>query len=454
MKSESFFKKYVAVTLLAGWMFLAALFIPGSGFGATHDLTGTWNYTLSGCWAQGDEGCAPGPAASGTCEINQTGDVFTFAFTSGVTCSPPGCCTFEGTVSGVVYSCSTTEVVDSEGGTATSTMTFTASSATAASGSGTSVYLHPSSDWTCNWGNTITLTRADDTDTGTRYRLTVETIGNGAVTLDPAGGLYDPGTTVELTAAAAAGWEFKGWSGDMAASAVSPATVAMDADRVVTATFRASDIGLVNISGLSASASGNVGVGDTVTYTVSSGNPLGSPVYYRWYYRTGYGTAGYDTAPWVVVQRYSTAASCDYSFPAEGSYIVVVRAVTDTENEPSYLAISGHVVTVGNGTPVNLGGVSSSASGTVTAGETVTFSVTGSTSSGNTIYYKWFYCADYGTSEYESSPWVVVQDYSTAADCSYVFPAAGSYVVVVRGVTDPADEPAALPISGCVVNVE
>jgi len=67
---------------------LIVLFSATNLYSATYDLTGTWNYTLSGNWAQGDIGCSPGPAASGTCTITQTVDTFTFAYTSGVVCDP------------------------------------------------------------------------------------------------------------------------------------------------------------------------------------------------------------------------------------------------------------------------------------------------------------------------------------------------------------------------------
>ncbi|MFQ5865527.1 MAG: immunoglobulin domain-containing protein, partial [bacterium] len=66
--------------------------------------------------------------------------------------------------------------------------------------------------------------------------LTVNTQGPGSVTLDPAGGVYDAGTPVTLTAVADAGFEFSGWSGDLSGTA-NPATLTMDSDKSVTATF-------------------------------------------------------------------------------------------------------------------------------------------------------------------------------------------------------------------------
>jgi len=47
------------------------------------------------------------------------------------------------------------------------------------------------------------------------YILEVNTVGNGYVVLDPAGGVYFEDTEVELTAVPDLGWSFRGWSGDL-----------------------------------------------------------------------------------------------------------------------------------------------------------------------------------------------------------------------------------------------
>jgi len=73
----------------------------------------------------------------------------------------------------------------------------------------------------------------------TQYTLTVNTVGSGSVTLNPAGGVYDSGTMVALTAMPDAGYQFAGWNGDLGGAA-NPATITMDANKNVTATFVAS----------------------------------------------------------------------------------------------------------------------------------------------------------------------------------------------------------------------
>jgi hypothetical protein len=68
------------------------------------------------------------------------------------------------------------------------------------------------------------------------YTLTATAGSGGGVTLDPTGGSYASGTVVTLDAVADSGYLFYGWSGDLSGSA-NPATITMDGDKAVTATF-------------------------------------------------------------------------------------------------------------------------------------------------------------------------------------------------------------------------
>ncbi|MGD8452036.1 MAG: S8 family serine peptidase [Phycisphaerae bacterium] len=69
-----------------------------------------------------------------------------------------------------------------------------------------------------------------------QYTLTVNVTGNGDVTLNPPGGTYDSGTTVQLTADADADWSFDHWEGALS-GATNPTTIYMDSDKTVTAVF-------------------------------------------------------------------------------------------------------------------------------------------------------------------------------------------------------------------------
>ncbi|NIM13446.1 MAG: PKD domain-containing protein [Candidatus Aminicenantes bacterium] len=69
-----------------------------------------------------------------------------------------------------------------------------------------------------------------------QYTLTTNTVGNGSITLNPPGGVYDEGTVVTLTAVPDAGWQFDGWSGDLSGTQ-NPTTITMNSNKNVTATF-------------------------------------------------------------------------------------------------------------------------------------------------------------------------------------------------------------------------
>ncbi|MEX0980998.1 MAG: malectin domain-containing carbohydrate-binding protein [Bacteroidales bacterium] len=68
------------------------------------------------------------------------------------------------------------------------------------------------------------------------YTLTVGASTNGSVTLSPAGGTYEDGTEVTVTAVPDDGYEFIAWSGDMTGSD-NPATITIDGDKSITAQF-------------------------------------------------------------------------------------------------------------------------------------------------------------------------------------------------------------------------
>jgi len=96
-----------------------------------------------------------------------------------------------------------------------------------------------------------------------RFSLATATSGQGSVELSPAGGRYDAGEEVTLTAAPDPGWTFVRWEGDLSGSE-NPEMLEMDGDRSVTAIFRA-------LPTLSASpAIREVGPGaSTVSFTVT-----------------------------------------------------------------------------------------------------------------------------------------------------------------------------------------
>jgi hypothetical protein len=78
------------------------------------------------------------------------------------------------------------------------------------------------------------------TSVGVDYTLAVNIVGPGDVTVEPDAPSYDPGTEVELTATGQSVGDsegiFAGWSGDLD-GVQNPATLIMDSNKTVTATF-------------------------------------------------------------------------------------------------------------------------------------------------------------------------------------------------------------------------
>ncbi len=87
-------------------------------------------------------------------------------------------------------------------------------------------FYHYSSE---QWRSVDTTPTPEDT-----FEVSVHSTTGGSVT---GAGTYDNGASVTLTATAAVGYEFSGWSGDASGSSAT-VTLTADADKSVTATFR------------------------------------------------------------------------------------------------------------------------------------------------------------------------------------------------------------------------
>jgi hypothetical protein len=100
------------------------------------------------------------------------------------------------------------------------------------------------------------------------YTLTVGTVGEGTVTLDPPGGTYPEGTEVALQAIAADGWTFAGWSGALSGTA-NPASIVITGSSSVSASFVESTGGgdPFGLSGIQVQSSGPTTA--TVSWTTS-----------------------------------------------------------------------------------------------------------------------------------------------------------------------------------------
>ena len=149
-------------------------------------------------------------------------------------------------------------------------------------------------------GPTMTATLSDDSTPS--YTLSVSKTGGGTVTSSPAGiscGLtcsvsYNSGTAVSLTATAAAGFTFTGWSGDCS-GASNPCTVSMTAARTVSASFSVSGPTLsVSKSGSGTIASNPAGI--TCGSTCSAPYTRGTTVTLTATPAAGFAFAGWNGA--------------------------------------------------------------------------------------------------------------------------------------------------------------
>jgi len=107
----------------------------------------------------------------------------------------------------------------------------------------------------------------------TSYTLTVNTSGNGSTSPAPGSHSYASGTPVQVTATPGSGATFTSWSG-AATGTTNPATVTMDADKSLTATFSG------GTSGLPATCPGTCNSATPVYPTLSSDGGLGNVTMY------------------------------------------------------------------------------------------------------------------------------------------------------------------------------
>jgi len=119
-------------------------------------------------------------------------------------------------------------------GIAASTMTGAGSTASVATAGSATLR------WTHSGANRLahSLAAFAPSAGSTTFSLTTNIVGSGSVTRNPNASSYASGTVVTLTAAAAAGFTFSGWSGDITSTA-NPVQITMNANKTVTATFTA-----------------------------------------------------------------------------------------------------------------------------------------------------------------------------------------------------------------------
>jgi hypothetical protein len=201
--------------------------------GSSGTANGTVNYSVTANSGSARSGTIT--IAGKTFTVNQDAGVATVNYT--VTTSPTGLVV---TVDGQPY-------------TGPHTFSWTAGSshtiAAATQGSGTRYAFQSWSD-SGQATHTITAPATSTTYTAnfsTQYLLTtaIAPSGAGSLSLNPSSvdGYYNSGSTVQVSASAATGWNFSGWSG-AAAGSTSPLPLLMDSPKSLTANFLSATSGV------------------------------------------------------------------------------------------------------------------------------------------------------------------------------------------------------------------
>ena len=123
---------------------------------------------------------------------------------------------------------------------------------------------------------------------GQTYTLTTNASPQGAGSVSPSGGKYNPGATVTLTARPGSGYNFGYWSGSATGTSTTT-TITMDSDKSVTANFEAT------LNGSAALFSDDFSQ-DTGVWELFSDADGGAFYENGWLHVTNYTTAGHSTA--------------------------------------------------------------------------------------------------------------------------------------------------------------
>jgi hypothetical protein len=214
---------------------------------------------------------------------------------------------------------------------------------------------------------------------------------------------------------------------------------------------------MVAVTGLSMSPTNTIQAAESETFAADAYSEDGDSIYYRFDLVPNYGTANYDPMNnWQTIQDFSTVKTCGHTFTETGSYVVVVWASLWQSIPFGAAPIIGGSVTVGDDSLVTRSGLDMNITGTLRAGDSVTFTATAISSDGGDMYYRFDLIPNYGTSDYDpDNNYQTIQGFSAANTCTHTFNQAGSYIIVVWASATPSfptDIPP--PIIGGSVTVE
>ncbi len=167
------------------------------------------------------------------------------------------------------------------------------------------------------------------------YTLTLSTVGSGAVTLNPGGGLYTPGTVVTLTPVPATDYQFDAWEGADAGDIVNTGgiyTMVMDGNKSVTARFDL--IPAINLASPNGGQNWLIGSSHNIAWTsVNAGGTV------RIEYSTNNGSNWNN-----ITTSTDNDGSYTWTIPDEPSATCLIR-ISDTDGDPSDLSDAVFTIT-------------------------------------------------------------------------------------------------------------
>ena len=203
---------------------------------------------------------------------------------------------------------------------------------------------------------------------GSPYTLTVNIVGSGSVGTSPVGPYYY-GDTVQLAAIPATGWHFVDWSGDLISS-TNPASVTMDGNKAVTATFARNGPYTLTLT-KSGTGSGTIQASPSGPYYYGASVTIWANA------STGSTFAGFTGAltgtvtPQILVMNGNKAVTATFTEHVTGSITVIKDAVPDDSQIFSFTGDLGSFTLVDNGGTTKSQTFTDLDAGTYTVTETI-----------------------------------------------------------------------------------
>ena len=266
----------------------------------------------------------------------------------------------------------------------------------------------------------VTATFAGTTPTTYALTVTKSGTGTGTVTSSPSGitcgstcsASYNSGTNVTLTAAAATGATFTGWSG--ACTGTGTCTVSMTAAKSATASFALSTAtpAPLTISSVTATQGSPLVAGTPLTLTATATGGT-APYQFKWWVWNG--------STWTIARDWGTGNTLTGTTPPPGNYEVHAWVRNSGVTADTWQAWGRLAYTVtGSGLTMTLSRVTADQGSSLVAGTPLT--LTAAATGGTTPYqFKWWV--------WNGSAWTIARNWGTGNTLTWTPPAPGNYEV-------------------------